>query len=192
MKDKHPPSESGSHPRTGRIDDGLTDPVAYAERTGIGLQHRRFNHDTTDYPEAGSAGLAIVGVTDDTGALLLLVHPRDDHVVLPHAPVAYDGDWAATAREHVDELTGIRIALDVVTRVRRVDHLVSGETDPKETTHHVVFGGSVAEPDPPTPTLCSDNEWQIGWYEEPPVDLAAAPDAEGEDTAYNDVRLFLD
>lgn len=170
---------------------GLSDPQAFAENAGVAFESRTFTHETADYPETGGAGLAVVGITDDEGALLLLVQPTAEHAVLPHATVDPDDDWAAAARAHVEALTGLEIAIDGVRRVRRVEHVVSGEDAPRETTHHVVLAGSVPGSAPTTTGLCEDNDWEVGWYRTAPVDLTAA-DTTGEQTAHEDVRSFLD
>lgn len=191
MTDMRPHPDGTAQSVTPIPDRGLSDPPAFAENAQVPVESRTFTHDTADHPEAGSAGLAVVGVTDDDGALLLLVQPSADHAVLPHATVERDDGWAVAAREHVEALTGLDVAVDGVRRVHRVEHVIAGEDGPRDTTHHVVFAGSVAGSAPTMTGLCDDNDWEVGWYRTPPVDLdtAARP---GEQTAHDDVRLFLD
>lgn len=191
MTDSQPPTDGSVQPASPIPDHGLSDPRAFAENAGVPFESRTFTHDTADHPEAGSAGLAVVGVTDRGGALLLLVQPSADHAVLPHVTVEPADDWAAAAREHVEALTGLDVAVDAVRRVRRVEHVVAGEDGPRETTHHVVLAGAVAGAAPTTTGLCEDNDWEVGWHRTPPVDLEAAA-RPGEQTAHDDVRLFLD
>lgn len=191
MTDNDTLTDGSAPPATPLPDRGLSDPQAFAEDAGVPFESRTFTHETPDHPEAGSAGLAVIGVTDRDGALLLLVQPAADHAVLPHATVDSTDDWAVAAQEHVEALAGLEVAIDGVRRVRRVEHVVAGEDGPRGTTHHVVLAGSVAGSAPPTASLCDDNDWAVGWHRTPPVDLESA-ERPGEQTAHDDVRRFLD
>ena len=191
MTEIQPPTDGSAQPAIPIPDRGLSDPHAFAADAEVPFESRTFTHETADHPEAGAAGLAVVGATDRDGSLLLLVQPSAGHAVLPHATVEPDEDWATAAREHVEALTGLDITVDGVRRVRRIEHVVAGEDVPRETTHHVVLAGSVAGSAPTTTGLCEDNDWEVGWHLTPPVDLETAT-RPGERTAHDDVRLFLD
>lgn len=162
------------------------DPEQLFADDAVDAERRTYTHEDADYCEATDAGRAIVGVTDDAGRLLLLVNRGEEHAILPNERVDDGEDWAAVARNQVEELAGIDVALDGVERVRRVEHVVEDDGTPPRTTHHVVFGaspaGSTALGD-----LCEDNDWEIGWHDELPV--AAEDDDAG---VLDDVRLFLE
>lgn len=154
-----------------------------AERTDT--ERRAYTHESTDYCEAAAAGRTIVGVTDEEGRVLLLVNPGENHAILPNETVAPGESWATVGRNRVEELAGIDVALDSVERVRRVEHVVEGESTAR-TTHHVVFGATVASAEMSLDGLC-DDDWTVGWHDDLPVETD-----EDEAGVLDDIRLFLD
>lgn len=164
----------------------VTDPEALADRNGLEIRQRTFTHESREHCEADAAGRAIVGVTDEDGRLLVQVNREIDCAVLPNDTVGLDEDWATVGRHSVEERAGISVTLDSVERVRRVEHVVEGESTSQLTTHHVVFGASVASPETSLDGLCEDNDWEIGWYDELPVEV----DDDGTGVI-DDIRLFL-
>jgi hypothetical protein len=207
-------TDGGTVPDGGSARQSVTDPVAVRSRPGVEATERTFVHDERDHCEAGAAGRAIVGVTDEDGAVLLWVHRERGHAILPNVTVAPGADWAAAARDDVAETAGLAVDLDGVERVRAVNHEVPVDADASEgdhrgsdapsaggpthqqtthrqTTHHVVFSASPAVPaaqrDGPTVDTC-DDEWTAGWYD----DLPADPDVYREASVLDDIRLFLD
>jgi hypothetical protein len=169
-----------------RAHESITDPEAIADSEGLEISQRTYIHENRDHCEANAVGRAIVGITDEDGRLLLLVNPAADHAILLHATVAPGEDWATIGRHTVEEMAGISVTLDTVERVRQVDHVLDGDSTPQSTTHHLVFGASVASPEATLDGPCEDDGWEIGWYDELPVGI----DDNGTG-ALDDIRLFL-
>ena len=165
-------------------DRTVTDPEALAERNGIAFEHRTYNHDDAEHCETDTAGRAIVGLTDPDGRVLVAVQPEEDHAVLPNETVEPDGDWTAAGRERVEGTAGVSVTLDDVRRVREVEHHVDGEI--RSTTHHVVFGGSLADADTTLDGLCDDDPWKLRWFDAMPTWLD--DEARG---VYADIELFV-
>ena len=161
------------------------DPESLADTAAVEVQEATFTHEDADHCEAGAAGRAIVGVTDNAGEILLCIRGDGDHAILPNGIVENEGEWRETAREAVETL-GVDIDLDGVERVRRVDHEPEGGTH-LETTHHVVFRATHSGEGRDEPAIACDDEWTARWVAESPVDL----DREGESVS-DDIRLFLD
>lgn len=134
-------------------------------------------------------GLAIAGITTDEDELLLVTRTDDEpDWTLPYGPAEADDEWAATAVDWVDGLTGVSATLEDVVLVRRHDiTLDHGEASPRQTTqYHVVFGG---HPDPGESIQadarydCSD-DWTAAWHDAvPTVDC---------DQRTGDIERFLD
>jgi hypothetical protein len=154
------------------------DDIAYAQRTYV--------HDDADYCAHGTDGRVIVGVTNDTGEVLLLVNDARAHAILPNCHVE-DGDWADVARRTVEESTGIAIDLDGPEVVRAVDHEIQGEDECDSRTHHVLYRArpvAAAKEDEP---ICEDPDWRIGWFAEVPYEI---DDEHGD--VLDDIERFLE
>lgn len=132
-------------------------------------------------------GMAVVGVTNDDGKVLLLVHDDEPLALLPHGPVEPGEDWAAAASRAVEEKTGVAVEIDGPELVKRKYFSPEGDDD-RQTTAYQVFlhatpiadetaAGSSAKAD--------QGDWTAGWFDEVPVD---ADHEEVED----DIRLFVD
>jgi len=163
----------------------VTDPTAVAERSGVTFEQWTYEHDNAEHCEADAAGRAIVGLTDPEGRVLVVVRPEEDHAVLPNETVDPDGDWAAVGREWVEGMAGVEATFDDVRLVREVEHLVDGETESR--THHVVFDGSLVDPDATLDGLCDDNPWELRWIDAVP-DWLPDDDPQG---AHADIERFV-
>lgn len=131
---------------------------------------------------ASTDGWAVVGLANDTGAVLLMDDGQHGWT-LPAIPVR-DGDWVDRAREVVEGLTGRTADLVGVERVRRLDYHEDGG-DRHVTIHHVVLraeqvsGAPVAD----EPTVGCDGHPEVGWFDALPDDVEGAVAA--------DARLVL-
>lgn len=159
------------------------DPRSLADEQGVEFREATFTHEDAEHCEAGTAGRAIVGVTDGD-CLLVCVREDADHAILPSG-IVEDEDWRAAAREAVETL-GVAVELAGVERVRRVDHEREDGVH-LETTHHVVFRASHPAAEREQPAIACDDEWRARWVDEWPVDGDRAGDS-----VYEDIRLFLD
>jgi hypothetical protein len=159
------------------------EPARLREREGVAYDERTYAHDDETHCAAGTAGRAVVGVTNGHGEVLLLV--AGEHAVLPNCTVDADEDWASVARETAAETAGGPVTLEGVRSVRRVEHCVEGADSPHNVTFQVVLEAS---PDGETAPTVEDDDWTAGWFGEVPVSL----DAEGgHGDAVADVRRFL-
>lgn len=164
----------------------VTAPDALRERGDVQFSERERTVADREHCGAGVAGRAVVGVQNDDGEFLLLVHDEMGVAVLPHATVEADGDWAARARQGIEDSTGVSIALDGIEAVRHVEHVVDGEREPHTATHRVVFSG--------TPTggqiwdSTTDDGWRAGWFAALPDDI----DAPSQGGPAEDFRLVLE
>lgn len=165
--------------------DGIEDigPERLYGADDVPTEERTYDHDDAGHCEAEAAGRAIVGLTAPDGRVLLVTNPEAEHALLPNAVVEPGEDWAAAARDRISGMAGIDPTLEAIELVRRVEHVVDGET--VSTTHHVLFAASA--PDDRIPDgLCDDNDWELGWYDRVPY-------ADGSDDggATADVGRFL-
>lgn len=150
------------------------------------LTHENGDH-YRDHCETDAIGRAIVGVTDADDRLLLVVDFENGHATLPNDTVTPDEGWVTVGRDWVEGAAGIDPAIDDVERVRRVEHLVEGESTPRSTTYQVVFGASIPATGTIPDRLCADNPFELGWCDAVPV----AMDDAGAGVL-DDIRLFLD
>lgn len=179
---------------TKQADEGamsVTDPRAVAEREGLSIIQRTHVHEDReqyhDHCESDVVGRSIAGITDEDGRLLLVVDPEQQYVVLPNATVARGEDWATVGREYVSELAGIDVTLGGIERVRRIEHVIESVGTVEHTVDHVIFGGSVASVKSPHDELCTNNPFELGWYEQlPPIDDTEPPESAA------DVKSFFD
>lgn len=175
MTEKLPESEPPVPLDPGRLRE--REDVEYAERTVV--------HGDTDHCGADAAGRAIVGVTDDAGAVLVMVDAAGEYAVLPNETFDGDEDWQTVARGTAERVAGCPVTLGAVRAVRRVEHVAAGDAEPHNTTFQVVVGASAdGRTDPST----GGDEGAVDWYDEFPVPL----DGEQEhDDTVADVRRFL-
>lgn len=162
---------------------GTIDLAALREREDVPVTTRTTTHEDADHCEAAAAGRVVVGVTDEAGRVLLLVHDDGPHALLPNQPVDADEDWRAVARETAGKVAGAAVTLTAVECLRRVEHVTAADDTPHNVTHHLVFGATVSETTDPT---TGDEGWSAGWYDKLPVA------AESEGGAVADIEQFLE
>lgn len=135
------------------------------------------------------AGMAVVGVTDCTGAVLLRVHDDEPVALLPHGPVEPGEDWTTAVPRVVAEQTRVAVELDAVERVKRKYFAPEGDDD-RQTTAYQVFLRASPETDATTANgldAIDEEDWNVGWFDEVPVDT----DEDNEELV-DDIRLFVD
>lgn len=165
----------------------LQNPSRLRNREDVLITSETQTHDDADYCVAELAGQIVVAVENDDGELLLLGNDEFGIVVLPHGNVEEGDDWAATAREEIEALTGISISLDDVEILRQIEHVADGE--PHGTTFRVVFtgrpvGGTIQECKQ-SADAGNDNWWAF-WASDLPADLDVPGGGPGDD-----LRHFL-
>lgn len=169
--------------------DGLTlDPTTLREREDVEYGERTYPHEDTDHCAADAAGRVIVGVSNEDGAVLVLVADDADHAILPNCTVDEDDDWAAVARDTAAEIAGAPVTLEAVECVRRVEHVLEDDDEPHAVTHQVVLAASVDGAGEPG---VERDDCTAGWYETVPVALDDG-DGAGHGDAVEDLRRFLD
>lgn len=137
-------------------------------------------------------GMAIAGITNDDGDVLLVKNTDPDVChdwVLPHGAVrAEDDDWAETTVDWVEGLTGVSATIEEVVHVRRND--VAHETDQgnrlETTTYHVIFSGRprAGESIQHDVRYDYDDDWIAEWH--------ATVRESVRETERGDVELFVD
>lgn len=165
--------------------DELTDPETLRQREGIEFRDTppEEHHDHFELYEP-IAGMAIAGVTDADGRLLLLEHEDAPYPTLPYGTVTPADDWVATTRETVTDSTGVAVTADGVRRVRH--NTYRSETGEETTGHDIVFAAS-PDGDGDIPAE-SGQGWVPAWRDTATLDL---PDKPGNDVL-NDIRLFVE
>jgi ADP-ribose pyrophosphatase YjhB (NUDIX family) len=151
------------------------------------------------------AGMVAVGVTDSTGALLLVENDAESHALLPFGWVDPDDEWTTVARDRVEELTGLRVELDGVERVRHVEYV--HETESRRTEGYlVVFTATPVEDEEvadagvaydgetaPTDVRRHDVGVDADWYRTVPETVPDPETADGDDAMLGrDVRSLLE
>ena len=160
------------------------DPEEVARRKGVEYSEREHTYEDESHCEASADGRAVVGITNDEGEVLVLVHPEG--VSLPNATLDSGDTWRGAVRDSTEDTLGTAVTVGDPIRVRRVEHRTEGDEHPHNVTHHVVFEGSLA-PDAADPSVPADSPWRAEWYGDLP------PAADDEDTgALADLRMFVD
>jgi len=182
-----PPAATGSERPAPT--ESLTDPEVLRDREDIEyVELTEANHFGQD---EGVAGVAVVGLTNDDGALAFAAF--EEVTILPHAVVEAGEDYATVAREAAADLLGVDVRLDDVVRVRRKT-TPSGEGDSDaegddndDVAYVVVFAASPTGdgvlPDAEDVPSCQAES--TGWFERVPEDLQT-------EEMRADARLFLD
>jgi len=163
----------------------LHDPTTLLDRDDVEVTERRADVDD-DHLEntADWAGMAVVGVTDDAGRLLLLEREDGDHAILPHGPVDPGEDFAAVARRAVAETATLPATIAGVERVRRVELRHVDDPDRTASRFDVLFRATPTD-DAPAPSSDRD-DWDATWRRTVPDN----PDWDHDDVV-NDIRAFL-
>ena len=162
--------------------DALTDPETLRQREDVAfVDAPPEDHQNHFEVYESIAGMAIAGVTDGDGRLLLLEHEQAALPALSYTRVDPGEDFVAAARDVVVAGTGIEARIDEPLRVRRCTY--RSEHGAETTGYDVVFGASpVGDGDPD-----AGHDWTAAWRDPESVDL---PDDEDNDVS-NDIRLFL-
>ncbi|SEO57350.1 hypothetical protein SAMN04487948_103298 [Halogranum amylolyticum] len=167
--------------------DSLSDPNALRTRSDVAFSEERTVDDREGFDYfAAIGGLVVVGITNHTGAVLLMDSP--DGWRLPYGPVADDEDWLAAGRRLGETLTDAKIAVDRVERVKRVTHSTKGD-DREATSYDVVLRMRPVEGEPlgVDPTFGPWDELETEWFDAVPDDAHW-----DHDDAVDDIRLFVD
>lgn len=133
------------------------------------------------------AGMAIAGVTDENGELLLLQREDAPIPVLPYGWTEPGDDWVTTAREAVADSTDAEVAIEGVRRVRQ--HTYRSASGAETTGYDVVFAARLeGERDvSEAGGLSCREEWKVAWHDTTSLDLPDDPDND----VLNDIRLFV-
>lgn len=114
--------------------------------------------------------MAITGVTDDAGAVLLMRVTETCGLKPPSAAVAPGDDYAAAARKWVETQAGFEIALDAVEGVWDLAvRLEDGDRTARRS--FVLFGATPAT----DPTDAEPEAYDTGWYDELPEEAVEPP-----------------
>lgn len=162
----------------------LSDPESLRDREDVEFREETRVHDDEDHCAVGIEGRAVVGVTDDDGEVLVIVHEEMDHAMLPNGKVESGDDWAAVGRDRVEHLTDLPVDLDGPVRVRKAEHVVEGDEEPHTTSYQVVFAASPAADADRVSDGC---DWHAGWFDELPEVVADV-----ERPSVDDIRLFVE
>ncbi|WP_327051622.1 NUDIX domain-containing protein [Halomicrococcus gelatinilyticus] len=164
----------------------ITDAETLRERDDVPV------HDDEDVVDEGTLDvvddlddLAVVGVTNDDGAVLLRRLTEDCEWKLPVEEVARDEDYADAARRAVEEVVGLPVALHAVEAAWHFEARLA-DGDRTATRDFVVFSASPASDAPDLDDLpvdaAEDAPAAVGWFDELPADAEEAPGT----------RLFFD
>ena len=169
--------------------DELTDPETLRECESVEFNDTPPEEHQSHYElYEPIAGMAIVGVTDESGQLLLLEREGGSIPVLPYGRTDPGDDWVATARAAVADSAGVEVAIDGVRRVRR--HTYRSKDGAETTGYDVVFAATPEDDRGVAEASGSryQEEWTAAWRDTATLDL---PDGEDNDVL-NDVRLFVE
>jgi hypothetical protein len=167
------------------------DPERLFENGRVDTKRLTLTHEDAEqhdeHCEADTVGRTIVGVTDASGRVLLVIHPGERIATLPHDTVAPDGEWATVGRNWVEGAAGVDVTIEDIERVRRVEHAIENRDSVESVTYQIVFGASVPSTGTIPDGLCAENPFELGWYGELPFEMDDAGPG-----ILDDIRLFLD
>ncbi|WP_135820896.1 NUDIX domain-containing protein [Halostella litorea] len=169
--------------------ESVTDPETLAERSDVAVEE-----ETDSLPPSGldhwrgKAGLVGVGVTSESGELLLWdgVHGW----TLPYVEVAEGEDFAARAREAVETLTGVTPTIVGVERATRVTYQ-QADGDDSATVHQFVFRASPVDAETAS-EMAEGEDAAVKWVTELDEAAIRAEDPDDIEAEAADIRLFLD
>ncbi|WP_232702663.1 hypothetical protein [Halobacterium wangiae] len=158
----------------------ITDAESLRDRSDV-----PFHDDADDVPAetvdavAGLDDLAVVGVTDDDGSVLLRRLTPDCELKLPVESVGDDEDFVAAARVAVEDVVGLPVELDAVEGVWTFEAR-EADGDRSATRRFVVFGATPAVDTagvslPTDDSPGTDAPAEAGWFDEFPEDGERAP-----------------
>ena len=162
------------------------DPAMLRERSDVTYEESTTVHDVDHY-ESHSHDTAVVGVTNDDGAVCCFVNAERAFAGLPWEQVS-DGDWLDAAHAAIENWctgTGMAITVDGVALVRRVDHELADD-EPRATTHTILFHATPVKSDPDLENLTGAADWDAGWYDDVPAVATETPDE-----IVADIRRFV-
>lgn len=196
MPEHDTPYDESSIEATARSTDSISvdDPGMLFERDDVTTEVVEIETDAEHFERYQNwTGMAIAGITNAAGDVLLVKNTDPDVChdwVLPHGAVREDDvDWAETAADWVDGLTGINATIDDVVHVRRNDITLDaddeGETT-ETTTYHVIFSGHPHDGHAIQDDVRYDCDdiWTAGWH-------SSVPDSAHE-TESRDIARFVD
>lgn len=166
--------------------DGLVDPATLTDpstlRDNPAVSHERVtvSHESEDFCGLGTAGRAIVGVTNANGAVLAY-HDRETRgTYLPNETVDPDGDFVAVAEDIADRELAVTIDLVGVDRARTISHTLEDADEPFETTTQVLLHATTTtdDPEPAASTLTNDADANEIAVENAGEDDGECPDAD--------------
>lgn len=167
--------------------DSLTNPETFTELDGVQINDEVQVVSEAEFERRDTwGGVAVIGVTDENGDLLLAKFADGHGWMLPNGPVEPGDDYVAAATHWAEVMTGVSVTVDDIDRIRRRHYQTE---DGRETIgHHVIFQGSpvegtaVAE----NPGLPQQDIETVSWFAHPPADADWDHENFGKD-----VRRFL-
>lgn len=167
--------------------ESITDPESLRGRDDVAIHEdaERVDGETFDLV-ADLDNMAVVGVTNDDGEVLLMRVTEDCELKVPTASVAPGEDYAEAARQWVRAQTGFAIELDALEAAWHYEARHEDE-ERVASRYFVVFSASPATDgtdidDPAIDGLEDGDAEAIEWFAELPDDAAEAPGT----------RLFFD
>lgn len=168
--------------------ESIVDPDSLRERTDIEFREERSTdeQDGFDYFESID-GMVAVGLTNSTGAVLLMNSPHGWR--LPYGPVDMDEDWVLAGQHVGEELTGVSVSITRAERVARITRCLQNEEERKTTSYDVVLRAAPVANDPVAddPSFGPWDELEVDWFNIVPED---AYWSHGD--AVDDIRRFLE
>lgn len=173
-----PQSEDAPSPNSAV--EPVTDPESLRDRGDV-----PFHEDVDAVPEETFEtirkldDLALVGVTNDDGEVLLRRLTETCSLKIPSIAVDPGEDFTATARREVQRNTGLSIELDALEAAWRLEVRPEGGEDRTATRHFVVYSASPtadgSEEDDPTAIPDDHEAVEVAWYDELPDEAAELP-----------------
>ncbi len=162
----------------------IADPEQIRDRDELHVTQETAEHDDFDHYAAEIAGHIVVALENDDGELLVLVNDELGIALLPHGDVEDSDDLATAAREEIEALTGLSVALDGIELLREVDHVVDPAGKPHRTTHRLILsghpiGGEIQECK--RSAEAGSDGWRATWVTELPEEITAPDDGPGDD-----------
>lgn len=195
MPEHDTPADESATEATADTSNPVTvrDPAALFERDDVTTEVVEIEADVEHFERYQDwRGMAIAGITNEDGEVLLVKNTDPDVChdwVLPHGVVREDdAEWAETAADWVDGLTGVTVDIEGVVHVRRND--ISYGTEDGETlettTYHVVYSGRphADEEIQEDVRYDCDDVWTADWHD-------SVPDSARE-TESHDIARFVD
>ena len=170
------------------IMDSLLNPTSLRSQADVDFREEQSvdEQDEFDYFESID-GLVAVGVTNATGAVLLMNSPHGWR--LPYGPVDTDEDWVLAGQNVSEELTGVSARVTRAERVAQITRCLERDEERKTTSYDVVLRTApvTGEPVSSDPGFGPWGELEVDWFDAVPEDAYW-----GHGDAVDDIRLFLE